>query len=148
MNKFKIFIALIYIGSAIISFFLIPDNSLFIFFVTIGSFYTSWILVTYGFDIFFVGICLLSSFLTFLLLSLLLFNYSNLYFFSFSLILYLVFVLFNSISLKIFNKNLEILGGTSSFRLNGNTSLIDLIFHIFIFGLLIIYAILKKKVFI
>lgn len=147
MSQFKYLIALIYIGIAIISFFLLPDNSLFIFFVTYGSFYLSWILITYKFDMFFVGICLLSSFLTFLLLSILLFNYSNLFFFSFSLMLYLAFILFNTISLKIFNKNLEILGGTNSFRLTENTTLIDLIFHFFIFGLPIIYSILKLKVF-
>lgn len=133
-------ILLLYIAIAIIAYFLIPDNSLFIFFVTYGSFSLSWTLVTYKFEMFFIGFCLLFSLLTFLLLSILLFNYSNLILYSFSFALYLVFYLLNTISLKIYNKNIELLGGTSSFRLTENTTLIDLVFHFVIIGLPIIYA--------
>lgn len=134
-------ILFLYIAIAIIAYFLIPDNSSSILFISYGSFFLSWTLVTYKFEMFFIGCCLLFSLLTFLILSILLFNYSNLILYSFSFVLYLFFYLLNTISLKIYNKNIELLGGASTFRLDENTTLIDLFFHFFIFGLLIIYAI-------
>jgi hypothetical protein len=133
-------ILILYIAIATITFFLIPDNSLFIFFVTYGSFSLSWTLVTYKFEMFFIGCCLIFSLLTFLMLSILFFNYSNLILYSFSFVLYLFFYLLNTISFKIYNKNIELLGGASTFRLTENTTLIDLIFHFVIIGLTIIYA--------
>lgn len=67
---------------------------------------------------------------------------NNIFIYSFSLILFLIYIPFNKISLKIYNKNLNMLGGAGTFKFNEKTTLIDFLFHIFILGLIIIFAII------
>ncbi|SRR5690554_6425520 len=136
-KSYKFFILTIYISLAVIGALFLRENQFNILMLSVVVSLFPKVLIPLEKNVLFIGVCVLLSYSTFLLISYLNSDFKSAFTFSYLLVDYFLLTLLNWYSIKRYNRGLDII---SFAFITTNSSILDIFYFIFKITIIIVWT--------